>query len=84
MHGTKLIYWKIEPARRLSESSGVVYHSLHQVMTSESDEMWRDFRVFGGKEARLDGQLRLVTKGKESHSSCLDLWVEHFGDGSCH
>lgn len=27
MHGTKLICWKIEPARRLSESRGVVYHT---------------------------------------------------------
>lgn len=66
MHGTKLIYWKIEPARRLSESSGVVYQSLHQVITTESGEMWWDFRVFRGNEARLDGQLQLVREGKES------------------
>lgn len=39
----------------------------YQVMTTESGEMRWDFRVFGGKEARLDRQLWLVTEGKESH-----------------
>lgn len=36
-------------------------------MATESGEMWWDFQVFGGKEARLDGQLQLVREGKESY-----------------
>lgn len=46
----------------------------YQMMTTESGEMWWDFQVFGGKEARLDGQLQLVTEGKESVHSWICGW----------
>lgn len=36
------------------------------MIATESGEMWWDFRVFRGNEARLDGQLQLVKEGKES------------------